>query len=496
MSDEAGASLVVVAVKEAQPGLRLRGIDKSYGSHRVLSDVDLTVLPGEIVGLVGPNGAGKSTLVKIIDGALLPDGGEVSIDGASGRAALQNQVAILHQDPGLFGALSVLDNLTLTTRSERARRLLAKPWIDVRSARSSLAKVGLRVSVDTTISDLDPGAATMVAVARTLAQASPRAIVFDEVTAALPQESAEWLLDELGNLREIGISILIISHRLEEIVRIADHVVVLIDGKVTTDLARHEVSEAGLELLLGAARDHSSAPTPSSGQQGDRPTPASPPGDASTEPVVSLDAVSTDMLRSVSLAVRPGETVVVTGSLGSGLFDIAYIASGHQRPTSGSVTWGDNVRTGIVPPDRDREGLFPDMCVRENLSISSLPRVVAAKILWPHRELGLVRPPMASLAIVPNSTEILPEVLSGGNRQKLLFGRLLLSNPDLLILCEPSRGVDVRTRSEIHSLISDAADRGAAVVVLTTDQNDLRIANSRHLHLTAGEILSDEPAAI
>jgi ribose transport system ATP-binding protein len=443
--------------------LQITGLTKSFGPNRVLHGIDLAIGEGEVVGLMGPNGAGKSTLIKILAGVHRADGGAIRFGGSPvADLASRGDVGFIHQDLGLVDELSIVDNLRL---GEAPMRRLG-PLLDHRRERAEAAAALERVALDcrpeTLVGDLSSGEKTLVAVARMLARGA-RLLIVDEATSTLPPRDALRLVDALKRTaQEEGATVIMVSHKLSEILRVTDRVVVLLDGRLVADQTAVGLDHDALVRLLVAheaeAADRDAAPV------------TAPPG----EELLRLEAACAGRAGPVDLQVRAGEIVGLTGLPGSGLHDVAFLAHGALRPRSGAVVRAPGAASALVPPYRERQGGFDDHAVRDNLTISALERWRAPwRLLRGGHERRDAAAMVGRLSVNPADPDRHYGELSGGNKQKVVFGRALFRDPRVYVLCEPTRGVDVPTRREIYRLIGELRDGGAAVLVVSSDFEDL-----------------------
>ncbi|MDT3444673.1 sugar ABC transporter ATP-binding protein [Pseudofrankia sp. BMG5.37] len=437
---------------------------KSFGANKVLKGVDLQIRGGEFVGLMGPNGAGKSTLIKILAGVYEATSGEIRLGGKPVRSlASSSDVGFIHQDLGLIDGLTISDNLSL---AQPPKRRLG-PVLDKRAERAEAAQalrlVGLSMSVDTYLSDLTPGEKTLVAVARVMGRGA-NILVIDETTSALPPADAGRVIESLALAARSGATVIMVTHKLSEILNATDRVVVIIDGELVQDAPTAGLDRAALvEMLMQHESDAREINTRAAA--GEEPT-----------CVLELHDVCVGKLGPINLRLNAGEVIGISGLPGSGLHDIAFLVNGSLKPERGEVVaHRQGLKRALVPPYRESQGGFGALSVRENLSVSSLWRWRrrGARLLSPRRELRDCAKIAADLSVRPRPMDVPFDTLSGGNKQKVIFGRALLAQPHLYVLCEPTRGVDVGTRSEIYRLIREMAASGAAVLVASSDAEDL-----------------------
>lgn len=443
------------------PTLEVRGLSKSFGANQALQDVDLLLAPGEFIGLMGPNGAGKSTFIKILGGVYTRSTGEILVGGKPvASLAGHPAVGFIHQDLGLVDGLSVSDNLRLGERPMR----LAGPVLDLgrerAAARRALDLIGLNVSASTLVGELSSGEKALVAIARAFARGASILFV-DESTSTLPPGEARRVIDALKELSENGATIVMVTHKLSEILDATNRVVVLLDGRIGADRPTAGLDRAGLvELLV----QHDTAADALTGSHAE-------PG----EVLLELVEACSPHIGPIDLRLRAGQVVGISGLPGSGLHDIGLMAQGALTPRSGRVVPARrDLRRALVPPHRESQGGFADLSVGANLTISSLRTWRTPwRLIATHRERADSLAMAEELDLRPRGITTPYGVLSGGNKQKVVFGRALLKNPEVYVLCEPTRGVDIGTRAEIYRLIHTLRDRGAAVLVVSSDAEDL-----------------------
>jgi ribose transport system ATP-binding protein len=456
-------------------GVSIRGLVKSFAGNQVLRGINLDFRRGEITGLMGANGAGKSTLIKILDGIYSCDSGTIVVDGTPVRSlADRPDVGFIHQDLGLIEDLSVSDNLYLGGRSARRAGLFLDRRTERKEAEAAIKRVGLTCSPDALISSLSPGEKTLVAAARVLDRGVTTLFV-DETTSTLPPADAKRVIDALNAAARTGACIVMVTHRLGEILDSTDRVVVLVDGMVAEDAKTSNLDRAALVKMLVShdvsLGDHRASPV------------------SSAEPLLRFADVTADRVGPLNLGIYPGEVLGLTGRPGSGLHDIAFLAAGTIRPAGGKLVTSGAVKSALVPPHRETQGGFPDLDVVCNMSIASIRRYTRRiGLIHRDRERSSVAAMAARLTVRPADPSSQYGVLSGGNKQKVIIGRALLRDPDLVVLCEPTRGVDVGTRADIYTLIREVAASGAAVLITTSDAEDLFAVCDRIGIVEAGRV--------
>lgn len=483
----------------ATPVLSLRGISKSYPGVRALDSVDLRIEAGTVHALVGENGAGKSTLLKIVSGAISADAGAIFIAGQpvahlTPRLAHRLGIRLVSQERQIVGELSVAENVLLgRLPRDRIRRV---DWRAVnREARAKLDEVRLDVPLHVQARRLSVAQLQSLEIARALS-ARAAVIVMDEPTAALGAGEIELLFENVRRLRDAGVSILYVSHHLEEIFEIAETVTVLRDGVVVGTYPCERLTTEGLvELMLGRSPETLEARgTSAAADQADVVMRA--------ERLAKFPA-----LRSVDLELRRGEILCVTGAIGSGRRELARCVAGIEHPDAGSIHVGGNgrgprsprdaLRHGIafLPEDRKREGLLLDLDLIDNVGIGrlALSRDFFAR---PRIRRRLARELCSRLDVRTPGVSRPVRLLSGGNQQKVMLARWLGVDVRILVFDEPTAGIDVGAKLEIYKLLRSLAADGVALLVLSSDFEEIKVIADRVLVLrkgvVAGELGRDE----
>jgi ribose transport system ATP-binding protein len=475
------------------PALEVRGLSKVFGPQRALDDVDLTIEPGEIRALLGQNGSGKSTLIKILSGFYKPDAGTVTVAGhdlAFGNPASAERVGLrfVHQDLGLVAGLSVIDNLALGHGYTASSRLRIQWRREEKLARSTLATLGFDIDPRRNISELSVSQRTAVAIARAL---SPRhgqtvLLVLDEPTANLPGADAEAILQLMRRVSEAGVGVLFVSHHLDELSRVADSVTVLRDGKtVTTSAMQNVTQETLIRLMTGRAlRDQAWRD--------------SIPGEA----VLVAEGLAGAVVRQVGFTVRAGEIVGIAGLTGSGREELAELVYG-SRPRHGRVrvsgreipSMAPHVSSalgiGLVPADRHANAILTDGNVRENVGIANPRRHLRRGAISRRSEKRDIGGWLARLAVVPQETEHPASTLSGGNQQKVVLARWLRHGSRVLVLDDPTQGIDIAAKAEIYAQLNEVAASGTAVLLVSSDNEEICLVSDRVLVLRNGRIVAE-----
>ena len=475
-----------------QAVLEMRDIEKSFARNRVLNKVDFTLNRGEVHALMGGNGAGKSTLMKILSGVYHKDAGTIRIEGqpvefADATAARRAGIAMIFQEFSLVPTLSVAQNIFLN--GEPKSGIFIRDGEAVRQARRILDELGVDVDPRLPVSELSVGQCQMVEIAKALSR-SARILVMDEPTASLSETETEALFALVGRLKASGISIIYISHRMAEIFQVCDRVTVMRDGGIRLTAPCSKVSMAELvETMLGSEqvegfRWH---------DRGYRPS-----GPA----LLSLRGVSLPpRVSDVSFDIHPGEIVGIAGLMGSGRTEIAEAIFGRRAPAAGEILIdGKSVRSqrqaiaegiALVPEDRRRLGLVLEHTVGENMLLPSLDLFSAGAFVNDRGASRMIRRMIESLNVKTQSADTLTRLLSGGNQQKIVLGKWLARKPRLLILDEPTIGVDIGAKSEIARIIRDMADEGVAILVISSELEELLAVADRLLVLHNGRIFQD-----
>ncbi|HEU4433593.1 MAG TPA: sugar ABC transporter ATP-binding protein [Pyrinomonadaceae bacterium] len=479
--------------------LRAIDISKSYEGVHALKCATFELRAGEVHALVGENGAGKTTLIKIISGAVVADEGRLELDGAlvtenSPRRAKALGITAIYQEPSLFPELTVAENIALGLEQEGWWSRV--DWKKRRERASSLlAEVGARINVDADAGELTMPEQQLVEIARAVG-ANSRVLIMDEPTASLSKEETENLYRVIGKLRKQGVGIVYITHRLEELSVIADRVSVLRDGQVvgTCDMAQTDRQEL-IRLMVGREL---SAIFPK--RQVER-------GDVALE----LRGVSSRAtgLTNIDLMVHRGEIVTLAGLVGAGRTELARIIFGLDHADSGEIrvhgspvrlrTPTDAVDCGIayVPEDRRRQGVILEMPVGANITLASLRKLKRFGCFDFEQEKRIAADYVQRFAIKTPSVSNQVATLSGGNQQKVALSRWLATRPSVLILDEPTQGIDVGAKAEIHALIGDLASEGMAILMISSDLPEVLGMSDRIAVMRAGAIagIVDGPSA-
>jgi ABC-type sugar transport system ATPase subunit len=472
-----------------EPIVRFRNIGKRFPGVRALRHVDLDVAKGACHALVGENGAGKSTLGKILAGIYSPDEGVLEVGGATvrfrdARAAGAAGIGMVHQELLFCENLTVAENLCLGRLPSRGPFLARRRMREL--AVAWLADMETVIDPDTRVGDLAISQQQLVQIAAAVARGA-RILVFDEPTSSLSQPECRRLFDLIARLKRQGVTILYVSHRLEEVFAIADHVTVLRDGHVVETRPTDGFDEAGLvELMIG------------------RPLSAYFPAHLEQEPGEELLRVeglsSPGRFRDISFSIRAGEILGVAGLVGAGRTELAEAIFGLDRSASGRIfVQGRPLRLGdvraamrrglgLVPEDRKRHGLVLSMNARENISLPILERMSRLGWVRRGREQQLAREYVNRLRVRAPGIDAPAAGLSGGNQQKLVIARWMAAECGILIVDEPTRGVDVGAKAEIHGLVDSLAGSGAGVLLISSELPEVIHLSTRIMVLRGGRM--------
>ena len=461
------------------PMLEMTGVSKRFGGVQALSNVDFACRSGEIHALLGENGAGKSTLIKIMAGVVHPDAGRMVLGGeevkfANPRDATAAGIACIFQELSLMPHLSVADNIAITDPPRRFG------FIDGRAQRriaeDALARAGAEdINPYAPVSSLPLSRRQMVEIAKALAR-NPKLLILDEATSALTAADVTRVFQVLKRLRSEGLAIIYISHRMSEIAELADHASVFRNGRHVSTFAKGEKTDMHVvEMMIGRELSHAFPPKPKHGTNG-------------AKPVLETRALGwEERLRDISIAVRPGEIFGLGGLDGQGQMEMLLALFGALSSVSGEIlVEGRPVmlsspesakRCGIgialIPEDRKTDGLMLPMSVRDNLTFAALDDISSAGVISSRAESTAVADMVRLLGIRMSDASSAVATLSGGNQQKVVIAKWLLTKPGIILLNDPTRGIDVGTKQEMYQLLRHLADEGSAIVFYSTDYNEL-----------------------
>jgi ribose transport system ATP-binding protein len=480
-------------MQSGEPLFRMEGISKRYGGVRALEKADLTLRAGAIHALLGENGAGKSTLIKIMSGVVAPDEGQMILDGqtvtfGSPAAANKAGVVCVFQELSLVPDLSVADNIVISNPPTRFG--LIDRRVQRRMAEEALARAGAAdIHPLALVKDLPLSRRQMVEIAKALAR-GPRLLILDEATSALTASDVSGVFQVLKQLRSEGLALLYISHRMNEIAELADDCTVYRNGRrIASFPAGSKSNEEVIAMMIG--REYQNV------------YPDKPPVALPTSPVLEVKNLSwSERLHDISFNLRAGEIVGLGGLDGQGQRELLLSLFGVLRDLRGTISIdGRAVRiaspadarqhgTGmaLIPEDRKTEGLMLPMTVRENLSFAVLDQITTAGIIDSDKEQDLIMNMMTLLSIKADNLDVPVATLSGGNQQKVVIAKWLMRRPRIILLNDPTRGIDVGTKQEIYQMLRRLADQGAAILFYSTDYAELVGCCDRVLVLYDGAV--------
>jgi ribose transport system ATP-binding protein len=477
--------------------LEIHHLSKTFPGQQALVDVALQVQSGEVHALVGQNGSGKSTLIKILAGYHQPDpGSDATVSGkpfqlGNGSAAFTAGIRFVHQDLGLVTTLSTIENLALVNGYQTGFAGRINWQSEATRASGAMATLGfVDFDVKTPVGDLAPAQRTAVAIARALVgwENGATLLVLDEPTASLAADDKSRLFDVVKRLKAKGVSILYVTHHLEEVFELADQVTVLRDARrVVTAPVRELNYDTLVEAIVGHRVDVGTASVPK----------------ASGEAVATVRGLSGGNLRGLDLDIHPGEIVGLAGITGSGREDVVALISGQTVRKNGTVTVGGKdvpnfdpaaaklCGVANVPADRSIRATIGPFSVRENMTVTDLGRFVKGRRLRYRAERAETASWIEKLSVRLSGPEALIGSLSGGNQQKIMFARALRMSPKLMLLDEPTQGVDIGAKDQIHALVDEAAATGAATIVSSSDTTELVRLASRVLVFVEGGVIAE-----
>jgi ABC-type sugar transport system ATPase subunit len=485
---------------ERVPLLQMHGISKSFPGVHALQNVSLNVYPGECLALMGENGAGKSTLMKVLSGVYSPDGGSIAINGkqvtlTSPNQAQQLGISIIYQEFNLFPNMSVEENIFIGREPSHAG-LVDRKTLRVNS-REMLTRVGVRLDPRAMVSDLSVAQQQMVEIAKALSF-NARIVIMDEPTSALTDTEVSALFAIIRSLKQQNLGVVFISHRIEEVLEICDRISVLRDGQNAGELETKKATPAAIvQMMVGRPMSDLYQKAAS---------------EIVGEPVLEVAHLSRATARSdtsataihdISLTVRKGEIVGVAGLVGSGRTELARSIFGADRFDSGEVRIDgkkvdirhplDAIQFGIglVPEDRKQQALVLGLPIRENISLANLDEVTTAGFVNRSRERSIAQRFIDALHVRTPSMEQRVINLSGGNQQKVVLAKWLALNPKLLIVDEPTRGIDVGAKAEVHLLLSKLAEQGVGILMISSELPEVLAMSDRILVMREGRIAGE-----
>ncbi|MDM9627953.1 sugar ABC transporter ATP-binding protein [Rhizobium sp. S152] len=483
--------------------LAARNIAKSYGSVHALKGVNFDIHRGQVTTLFGENGAGKSTLMKILSGVVQPTSGEIVLDGepisfSSSTHARENGISIIHQELSLAPNLSVRDNIFM------GREIITGGMVDFteeeRQTRLLMEELEEEIDPLTKVEDLRLGQQQIVEIARALSVNS-RILIMDEPTSALSATEVEVLFKVIHDLTSRGVSIVYISHHLEEALQITNHAVVLRDGTMTAYAERKDID---LEWIVrNMVGDNFDLGSPPDGYEFGK---AALSIDGLTVPGPSGSTYNS--VDRLSLDVRAGEVVCIYGLMGAGRTELLECVAGRLRSSGGAIrlegrdvghlSIAGRIASGLVlvPEDRQRDGLVQTMTVGSNLSLASIGAFTKGLFTSSRRERALVDESIRKVHVKTDGGEAAIGSLSGGNQQKVVIGKMLATEPKVILLDEPSRGIDIGAKAEVFKLLAERAKQGLAVIYSTSEVNECLSIAHRIIVMHRGKITAEFGAEV
>lgn len=479
-------------MQPSAPIVELTGIGKQFGAIQVLQGVHLSLYPGEVHALVGENGAGKSTLVKLLAGVHQPDAGTIKVAGEvvelrNPAQAQHTGIAVIHQEPTLFPDLTIAENIFMGRHPRnRFGRVNWKQMND--DVAHLLSLLGVQLNVHTPVQGLSIADQQLVEIAKALSL-NARILVMDEPTAALSSREVKELFAIVKQLRQRGVAILFVSHRLEEIFELADCVTVLRDGThVITAPVNELTPEAVIRHMVGREL-----------------TALFPKGEATIGDIV-LEVRQLNrqgVFQDVSFQLRKGEILGFAGLVGAGRTEVARVLFGIDRADSGEIRIKNApvkiaspqtaMRHGLayVPEDRHQHGLVMDFSIVANMTLPILRKVSQLGIVSQQRERSIAKEYVQRLHVRAASIDQLVRALSGGNQQKVVLAKWLITNPSILILDEPTRGIDIGAKAEVHRIVSDLAAQGLAIILISSELPEVLAMADRVLVMHEGRVTGE-----
>jgi len=472
--------------------VELTKVSKRYDNVQALFEVDFSIAPGEVRALLGKNGAGKSTLIKLLSGVELPDEGKIFINGKpihkpSIQTSKEFGVRTVYQELSLIPGMSVMENLFIGS------------WptsfgvIDYKQMRtecsSALAELGLQIDPDAILGDLSIADQQLIEIARALSE-NPAVLILDEPTSSLGAAEVDRVLNAVLAIKLRGVAVIYVSHRLSEIRKIADSVTVMRNGSVVeskemSKIANHEVVKAMLGDVDMMERERI-------GRSGE------------SSSVLNVSGVSfSPKLVDINLTVREGEVLGLSGLLGAGRSELLQIMAGIASPDHGEVslkgqsitgrglTYTKRVGIGITPEDRKRDGIFPDLGIDENIAISDWKKSAKLGIIRSRLLTRFTTQIVSAMSVKTESNRTLASKLSGGNQQKVVIGRWLFAESQILLLDEPTRGVDIEAKAQIYELLRGLARSGKSVVFVSSEIEELELVCDRVVTISDGRIVAE-----
>ena len=480
-----------------QRSLRMEGISKAFAGIPALRGARLEALGGEATAVMGANGAGKSTLMNILGGVVASDSGQILLDGAaatfrSPRQATQHGVAFVHQELAMLPTLTVAENIFVDSLPSAGPFVLTGEM--ARRSEPLLARLGCSIPPTTPVERLSIGDQQLIEIARALRQ-DARVIIFDEPTSSLSGPERQRLFNIIRGLKASGVIIIYITHFLEEIFSICERVTIMRNGETVWSSPISEVDPAKVvHLMLGVSENEGRIRAPV---------------EAKGEPLLAVKGLRREgAVRNVDFEIRSGEIVGLWGLLGSGRTELLRALVGLDPVDGGTILWrvGDRlepitperlrIHVGLITEDRRGEGVLLPLSVSDNIALPNLKSLLNRwRLIDRSRQIALADAMIDRLKINASSREQVVATLSGGNQQKVVFGRWLATNPRLFLLDEPTRGLDVSAKTEINRLIVELAEKGCSILLVSSELQELMRVCDRYLIISRGRLVEELPGA-
>lgn len=478
--------------------LRVDGLNKIFGQHYALSNVSFEIGPGEVHALVGENGAGKSTFIKIVTGVYAPDGGTIAWKGnpvhiGNPGDARAIGINVVHQDRHLIPSFTGYENLYLGLSYPKGKLGVGVHWKEMKErARTLMETYGVKLNMNKTAQRMSPPEKTMLEILRAM-MLECSLLILDEPTASLTDQESEQLFELIGKLTQAGTSILYVSHRMDEIFRLSDRITVFRNGRHVATVNRQDTDRDGLISLMNDNEY----------KKANREERNVPPG----KPVLEVRGLSSEdgKVNGVSLHVREGEVVGIFGLAGAGRTELLETVYGLRRKSGGDIVIQGKTQSSasprssldqgvvLIPEERKRDALVLGMSIRENITLPVLRKFSGGLKMRKKTELREAERWMADLKVKASGAEQAVGQLSGGNQQKVVFAKALISSPVLFLCDEPTQAVDIMTREEIHRLLKSQADAGGAVLFVSSDLQEVLDIADRLYVLHEGRIAAELP---
>lgn len=471
--------------------LEFQHITKEYPGTVALDDVSISFLPGEVHALCGENGAGKSTLIKTCSGAISPTSGKILIEGRefdrlTPVSSQENGVAVIYQEFNLVNELSIAENVFIG--SPICKGIVPDFKAMEKKTQELFDTFHLDMDPKTPVKDLSVGLQQMVEIAKAVSRHT-KILIMDEPTAPLTNSEVEVLMEMIQNLKKSGVTVVYISHRLEEIFRISDRVSVLRDGKLIKTMQTEDTDKNELIRYMVGREVTESYPARKLHEPG--------------EVILETKELTGNGVRNISFSVRKGEVLGIGGIMGAGRTELAQLLFGYRRVESGEIWYKgqkihlnspvDAARIGIalVPEDRKQQGAILDLSIKDNITMSMLKRICSLGFINQRKEQEIAQKYRQDIGIKTASLDAPVSSLSGGNQQKVILSKWLAAAPELIILDEPTRGIDVGAKSEIYTLINQMVERGMAIIMITSEMEELIGMSDRIIVLSEGMLTAD-----